>query len=69
MQEKLEFERWLDLEQREQAQLMQQSQSQKGEILQSMRAVMMFVFILSSLDSSILPSPFFVVCNTRDKID
>ncbi|XP_060106995.1 E3 ubiquitin-protein ligase LRSAM1 isoform X1 [Heteronotia binoei] len=41
MQEKLEFERWLDLEQREQAQLMQQNQSQKGEILQSMKAEQM----------------------------
>uniref|UniRef100_A0A8D0BVH6 Leucine rich repeat and sterile alpha motif containing 1 n=1 Tax=Salvator merianae TaxID=96440 RepID=A0A8D0BVH6_SALMN len=37
MQEKLEFERWLDLEQRGQAQLMQQSHSQKGEVLQSMK--------------------------------
>ncbi|XP_053138205.1 E3 ubiquitin-protein ligase LRSAM1 isoform X2 [Hemicordylus capensis] len=37
MQEKLEFERWLDLGQREQAQLMHQSQAQKGEILQSMK--------------------------------
>ncbi|XP_077162970.1 E3 ubiquitin-protein ligase LRSAM1 isoform X2 [Paroedura picta] len=41
MQEKLEFERWLDLEQREQAQLMQQSQTQKGEILQNMKAEQM----------------------------
>ncbi|XP_048368053.1 E3 ubiquitin-protein ligase LRSAM1 [Sphaerodactylus townsendi] len=41
MQEKLEFERWLDLEQREQAQLMQQNQSQKGEILQCMKAEQM----------------------------
>lgn len=39
MQEKLEFERWLDLEQREQAQLMHQSHTQKGEILQSMKEV------------------------------
>ncbi|XP_034968562.1 E3 ubiquitin-protein ligase LRSAM1 [Zootoca vivipara] len=37
MQEKLEFERWLDLEQRGQAQLMHQSHAQKGEILQSMK--------------------------------
>lgn len=37
MQEKLEFERWLDSEQREQAQLLHQSQTQKGEILQSMK--------------------------------
>ncbi|XP_015278585.1 PREDICTED: E3 ubiquitin-protein ligase LRSAM1 [Gekko japonicus] len=41
MQEKLEFERWLDVEQREQAQLMQQNQTQKGEILQSMKAEQM----------------------------
>ncbi|XP_032993466.1 E3 ubiquitin-protein ligase LRSAM1 isoform X1 [Lacerta agilis] len=37
MQEKLEFERWLNLEQRGQAQLMHQSHAQKGEILQSMK--------------------------------
>ncbi|XP_063000661.1 E3 ubiquitin-protein ligase LRSAM1 [Elgaria multicarinata webbii] len=37
MREKLEFERWLDLEQRGQAQLMHQSNAQKGEILQSMK--------------------------------
>ncbi|XP_066467026.1 E3 ubiquitin-protein ligase LRSAM1 [Tiliqua scincoides] len=36
-QEKLEFERWLDSEQREQVQLIHQSQTQKGEILQSMK--------------------------------
>ncbi|KAM6431341.1 E3 ubiquitin-protein ligase LRSAM1 isoform 1-T7 [Liasis olivaceus] len=37
MQEKLEFERWLDLEQREQVHLMHQSHVQKGEFLQSMK--------------------------------
>uniref|UniRef100_A0A8D2Q7W7 Leucine rich repeat and sterile alpha motif containing 1 n=1 Tax=Varanus komodoensis TaxID=61221 RepID=A0A8D2Q7W7_VARKO len=37
MQEKLEFERWLDLEQRGQAQLIHHSQAEKGEILQSMK--------------------------------
>ncbi|XP_020656570.3 E3 ubiquitin-protein ligase LRSAM1 isoform X4 [Pogona vitticeps] len=37
MQEKLEFERWLDQEQREQAQLMHQSHAQKEEILESMK--------------------------------
>lgn len=39
MQEKLEFERWLDLEQREQVHLMHQSHVQKGEFLQSMKEV------------------------------
>uniref|UniRef100_A0A8C5RSE5 Leucine rich repeat and sterile alpha motif containing 1 n=1 Tax=Laticauda laticaudata TaxID=8630 RepID=A0A8C5RSE5_LATLA len=37
MQEKLAFERGLDLEQREQVQLMHQSHVQKGEFLQSMK--------------------------------
>ncbi|XP_070811604.1 E3 ubiquitin-protein ligase LRSAM1 [Pituophis catenifer annectens] len=37
MQEKLAFERGLDLEQREQIQLMHQSHVQKGEFLQSMK--------------------------------
>ncbi|KAG8142046.1 hypothetical protein E2320_006673 [Naja naja] len=37
MQEKLAFERGLDLEQREQVQLMHQSHAQKGEFLQSMK--------------------------------
>ncbi|XP_060613427.2 E3 ubiquitin-protein ligase LRSAM1 isoform X1 [Anolis sagrei] len=37
MQEKLEFERWLNLEQREQAQLMHQNNAQKEEILESMK--------------------------------
>lgn len=37
MQEKLAFERWLDSEQKEQVQLIHQSQTQKGEILQSMK--------------------------------
>ncbi|XP_042334271.1 E3 ubiquitin-protein ligase LRSAM1 isoform X2 [Sceloporus undulatus] len=37
MQEKLEFERWLNLEQREHAQLMHQSNAQKEEILESMK--------------------------------
>ncbi|KAF7237240.1 E3 ubiquitin-protein ligase LRSAM1 [Varanus komodoensis] len=40
MQEKLEFERWLDLEQRGQAQLIHHSQAEKGEILQSMKEAM-----------------------------
>lgn len=39
MQEKLAFERWLDSEQKEQVQLIHQSQTQKGEILQSMKEV------------------------------
>lgn len=39
MLEKLEFERRLELGQREHAQLLQQSHSQKDEILQSVRKV------------------------------
>lgn len=39
MLEKLEFERRLELGQREHAQLLQQSHSQKDEILQSVREV------------------------------